>query len=297
MAGKYLAIIVSYNGFPEIIHCIESLQKGTCLPDLLVIDNNSTDTSILLLKELGIELIQLSENMGFGNAMNKGLTRAIQKKYEGVFLINQDVVVDKNCIQSILKSANNTQVISPIHLGNGKYELDQNFEKILKRQKINTRLKTWKDTAKRKEFPFVNAAFWYIPSALLNKIGGFNPVFFFTGEDVNFCNRLIFHGASVKIETSAEIQHRRVRNLDKATESRIFRASAEADILQFLLNINDSFFIAYLKCCAFLIRDSILKSDLNTLRWRCVFLIKWTKSLDQISLWRTQTKQQAPHFL
>lgn len=297
MAGKYLAIIVSYNGYPEILRCIESLQKGTCVPDLLVIDNNSTDTTTLILNELGIELIQLSENIGFGNAMNKGLKRAIQKKYDGSFLINQDVVVGKNCIQSILSSADNTHAISPIHLGNEKHELDQNFEKILKRQKINPRLKTWKDNAKRKEFPFVNAAFWYIPSALLNKIGGFHPAFFFTGEDVNFCNRLIFHGASVKIETSAEIHHSRVRNLDKATESRILRASAEADILQFLLNINNSLFIAYLKCCAFSIIDSILKSDFNTLRRRCIFLIKWTKSLNQISQWRAQTKQQAPHFL
>jgi GT2 family glycosyltransferase len=38
-------------------------------------------------------------------------------------------------------------------------------------------------------FPFVNAAAWFIPKHTLNKVGGFDPIFFHYGKEENYCQR------------------------------------------------------------------------------------------------------------
>jgi GT2 family glycosyltransferase len=54
---------------------------------------------------------------------------------------------------------------------------------------------------------FVNAAAWFIPSFILKKVGGFDPIFPQYAEDNDFVNRLHYHGYEVGICSYSFIKH------------------------------------------------------------------------------------------
>ena len=104
---KILSIIVSYNGEYLIKRCISHLFNSSVLSDILIIDNFSTDTTIKIIEKLiednpNLYLHKNQSNIGFGQACNIGLKYALDKKYDYVLLLNQDVYIDKNTISLLL---------------------------------------------------------------------------------------------------------------------------------------------------------------------------------------------------
>ena len=70
--------------------------------EIIIVDNASKDASCELIanKYPQLKLIRNSENEGFGRANNKGI---ISSKGDYVLLINSDVYVCENTINSTLK--------------------------------------------------------------------------------------------------------------------------------------------------------------------------------------------------
>jgi GT2 family glycosyltransferase len=98
---------------------------------------------------------------------------------------------------------------------------------------------------------FTNAAFWFIPRYIVQKIGGFNPLFFHYGEDVNWSNRLHYHGYNFVCLLNESLVHDRVKigNQFLFNENLLRRAI----VLQ-LTNINKPFLLSL-----FLINVDIFK--------------------------------------
>lgn len=69
--------------------------------EIIYVDNGSKDNSVDLIHQKlpTIKIIPISENIGFGSALNYGLGRV---KNEIIFLLNNDTVIDKDCIKEIL---------------------------------------------------------------------------------------------------------------------------------------------------------------------------------------------------
>ncbi len=67
-------IVVNYNVYQDVIKCIESIYKFLNKKsfEILVVDNNSSDRSILNINSIykDVKLISLKENKGFGAANN-----------------------------------------------------------------------------------------------------------------------------------------------------------------------------------------------------------------------------------
>ena len=56
---------------------------------------------------------------------------------------------------------------------------------------------------------FINAAAWLLTTDCINVVGDFDPIFFHTGEDVDYYNRLRFKQFRSGIVTTAKIVHLR----------------------------------------------------------------------------------------
>lgn len=97
---KTTVVIPNYNGMDYLRDCLESLQKGSIVPEIIVVDNGSADGSTSLVKEQfpSVMLISLPENQGFSAAVNLGIHRA-QTEY--VFLLNNDTVVAEDTIAAL----------------------------------------------------------------------------------------------------------------------------------------------------------------------------------------------------
>ncbi len=109
-------IIVSYNSEKEIINCINSLlpQLNDINGEILVIDNNSIDNTISLIKEIenkSFSIIQNSENLGYTIANNQGIKEA---KGEYLLLLNPDTIVPNGVINNLLNEIKNNDAIGAI---------------------------------------------------------------------------------------------------------------------------------------------------------------------------------------
>ncbi|WP_396601595.1 glycosyltransferase family 2 protein [Algibacter sp. R77976] len=205
-------IIVSYNGMKWLEKCLNSCGDY----NVIVVDNASTDNSVSFIKKQysQITLLEQKANLGFGQANNLGITYALNKGADYVFLLNQDAYLKSNTISELIKvHKNNSEyaILSPIQLNGEGNKLDRNFSKYLKYDYNNFFHfdAITKNLSEIYLVPFVNAASWLIPKNTLLKVGGFDPLFFHYGEDDNYCQRLRYHKLKVGIVPHTFVMHDR----------------------------------------------------------------------------------------
>lgn len=101
---KTVAVIIpNYNGKKYLADCFNSLKKQTYRDfRVIMVDNGSTDGSCQFVRDNypRAEVIELSENTGFANAVNVGI-KSCSEKY--VFLLNNDTICDEGAIEALVK--------------------------------------------------------------------------------------------------------------------------------------------------------------------------------------------------
>lgn len=211
---KISVIIVTYNGEQWLSACLNSIFASTVSVNVVVVDNFSSDNTCKIIKQFpDVNLITLNENTGFGHANNVGISYALKQNIDYVFLLNQDAYLEETTLEELTGvHQKNTDygIISPIHLNGTGLGLDHNFSNYMLKNKAllfdalkNTYLKAIYDV------PFVNAAGWLIPKKILETVGGFDPIFHHYGEDVNYCQRLLFHGFKIGVVPNVYMRHDR----------------------------------------------------------------------------------------
>ncbi|KXI28499.1 glycosyltransferase family 2 protein [Paraglaciecola hydrolytica] len=217
MTIKVLAIVVTYNGKDWIDYCVGSLLASKPVPDIICIDNNSTDGTQQYLMERypDVGLIKSTENLGFGKGNNLGLQKCLDEGYDYAFLLNQDARVEPDTIQKLVVAhRQNTEygVLSPIHRAYDNNILDGNFTiylgssntpKYVSDVILGNKLKDIYDTS------FVNAALWLVSKQCLLTVGIFDPVFTHYCEDQDFLDRVRGSGLKVGIVPVALANHAR----------------------------------------------------------------------------------------
>lgn len=214
---KCCTIIVTYNGEKWIEKCLSSLFESTYSTDLIVIDNGSTDKSVLLTKEApgNIQIVETGENLGFGGANNIGIKMALSQGYDYFFLLNQDTWVEPDAIELLIKGLEENSeygILSPIHMNGQQSAFDKNFRKFVRRYKV---VETPFDEANLSrhtspiEAGFVNAAAWMIPRKCIEEVGVFSPLFYHYAEDNNYCHRVLNKGIKIGVIKESTIYHDR----------------------------------------------------------------------------------------
>ncbi|MDD3137455.1 MAG: glycosyltransferase family 2 protein [Lachnospiraceae bacterium] len=108
---KVTIIIPNYNGKHFMQPCLESLAHQTYKEfKILVVDNASSDDSLLYMKEAypNIEVISLTENFGFSKAVNVGIKHATTPY---VILLNNDTTVDAHYVETMVAAIESSNQI------------------------------------------------------------------------------------------------------------------------------------------------------------------------------------------
>jgi GT2 family glycosyltransferase len=159
--------------------------------------------------------------LGFGQANNIGIKYALAQGAEYVFLLNQDAYLQEGCIETLIEThKKNTAygILSPIHLNGQGNRLDRNFSNYIN---YTANPDFYSDFVLKKplqeiyEVPFVNAAGWLLSRDILEKVGGFDPIFFHYGEDDNYCQRARFHGFKIGVVPTTFLYHDRAERPKK----------------------------------------------------------------------------------
>ena len=105
-----LAIIVlNWNGADDTLNCVESLQQQTLRPEIIIVDNNSSDDSVERFedhiksqKKDAPILIKNSQNLGFAGGINTGLIYAKEHNFEYIGVLNPDAIADKKWCRALV---------------------------------------------------------------------------------------------------------------------------------------------------------------------------------------------------
>lgn len=220
-------IIVTYNGENWLGRCIGNTLLSTVPVTIIVVDNGSSDNTVLQIEEHfpQVTLIETKQNLGFAKANNIGIKKALENNADFVFLLNQDAwFLSNNVLEELVKIGKNNPeygIVSPVHLNGTGTGLDKNFALYVKSRNFNTELQQQctNDTMIH-EVDFVNAAAWLLSKECLIKVGGFDThTFKHYGEDVNYVQRLHFAKLKIGVVANCYISHdREFRTADAAKE-------------------------------------------------------------------------------
>ena len=103
MNAQVSVIIPNYNNVSLLKELLSSLDKIKTPFDIIIVDNNSQDDSVLFIKENypQIKLIVNKQNEGFAKAVNQAI-KVAETPY--LFLLNNDTVVCDDTIEELLKT-------------------------------------------------------------------------------------------------------------------------------------------------------------------------------------------------
>lgn len=109
-------VIVNYNGDQYQNDCIESIYEMKYQNfEIIVVDSNSTDESIVHLRDRfpKIHIIEISENVGVARGNNIGISYGIGIGCEYTLLLNNDVIVEKELLTTLINKASEKVITVP----------------------------------------------------------------------------------------------------------------------------------------------------------------------------------------
>jgi len=217
---KVAVIIVNYNGLkylPDLFGSLFKFPPESVSQEILVIDNNSTDNSISWLKEHypEVKILQQSENLGFAQANNLGMQYAIDQNFDYVFLLNQDTLIEKGCLDSLaaqIEESDKYGAVQPrimLHpqtelvnsLGNRIHFLGFGYTYGHKHRFEELSLTD-------NQVDYCSGAAVLFKTEVLKKVGLFDPELFMYHEDLDLGWRLSLNGWDNLVCDQAVIYHK-----------------------------------------------------------------------------------------
>lgn len=217
---KIFVIVVTYKGQQWYDKCFISLKESTLPVEVVVVDNTQGDADRKYIHEHfpEIHIIKPKENLGFGRANNIGIRYALAQGCDYVFLLNQDAWVRPDTFSELIRIHQlHTEygLLSPMHLTADESHIENGVLQYVDDHRI-TNPKLLEDLYFNRlsdvyATTYINAAAWLLPRKTIEKIGGFDPIYYHYGEDDDYLNRLRFHKIKIGICPKLQIVHDSVR--------------------------------------------------------------------------------------
>jgi len=222
-------VIVSYNGRDYLRRCLVSLQAHlrAVEHEVIVVDNASRDGTPQMVREAfpQVRLIARDTNAGFAGGANHGLRAA---RGDAILLLNPDTTIDGDILSpmlSYLDAQPDTGILAP-KLANEDGSLQLSCRAfpgfstaIFNRYSLLTRLLPKNRFSQRylmSDFDhsriagvdWVSAACWLLPRSTYERVGPLDEGYFWSIEDVDYCQRVHRAGLRVVYFPQAAVTHR-----------------------------------------------------------------------------------------
>lgn len=263
---KLSIIIVSYNTEELLLDCIKSIEENLQQfeYEIIVVDNNSADGSVGLLKSRysNIKLIENNYNAGFAKANNQGL---LLSAGEYILLLNSDTVILGEAIDTLVtfmdihqeaaicgpRLLNSDRTLQlPCRRGFPRFLNSishfTGLDKLLPQNKVlGSYLMTYMESSIDHEVDAVSGACMLIRKNVLCTIGGLlDESFFMHFEDIDLCFRAKKHGYRVYYVHNAEVIHLKGQSSKLRSEG-VTRNFFDSALIYFRKNYKEENAIAY----------------------------------------------------
>lgn len=236
-------IIVNYNVEYFLEQCLNSTFKAleNCKGEVFVVDNNSIDGSVDMVREKFPEAILIAnkDNKGFSSANNQAM-RIAKGRY--VLLLNPDTVVEENtfekCIHFMDKNPNSGGLGVRMLDGKGKFlpeskrglpTPDVAFYKIFgisrlfpKSKKFGKYHLGYLDEFETNKIEILSGAYMMMRKEALDKVGLLDEDFFMYGEDIDLSWRIVQGGYDNYYFPETNIIHYKGESTKKSSVNYVF---------------------------------------------------------------------------
>jgi N-acetylglucosaminyl-diphospho-decaprenol L-rhamnosyltransferase len=193
-------LVVTYNSG----HCVDALAQGLArLPHLIFVDNASDDDTCARVRSLlpHAQLIEMSQNFGFGVANNRGLETV---RTEFALLLNPDCVIDPGKIDALVAAASMwpsaTMLVPQLVDGSGRIQTNYSWPR-----------ESWVPKTGAADGPtnvgYACAAVVLLRMSLLANVGVFDPLFFLYYEDEDLCLRVFESRGQILVIPTVRVVH------------------------------------------------------------------------------------------
>ncbi|AOF82015.1 glycosyl transferase 21 family protein [Methyloversatilis sp. RAC08] len=207
---------VNYNSSRFVIESLRSLDRSM-FDAIVVVDNCSPkdDVAIICSTYPEVHLLQLRENVGFGEGCNAGARWLIDERgVDVVFFLNPDTRVDPRAVAEMLKGFEDpcVGVVAP------RITTDETRPRIWYG---GGEMKWWKGSVSIDHFGeldesvsmhardvgFASGCAFMVTRAVYLEVGGFHPAYFMYEEDVEFSLAVLQAGKRIRLIPSAVVRH------------------------------------------------------------------------------------------
>lgn len=214
---KLSVVILNWNGKNDTLACLTSLEYTEAPSfDMIVVDNGSTDDSVVEIKKRfpQVILLETGQNLGYAGGNNVGIDYAIKQGADLILLLNNDTIVGRHFITSLLKSAQDHPMRGVI----GAYPI-----RMADPEKIDHLGGRWNNTTATfdliglgaprgfknyQPLDYVCGCSILIRKQVFEKIGLLEPTFFLFWEEADFCMRAKKAGFEIGVCYEAELLHK-----------------------------------------------------------------------------------------
>ena len=208
MSNKVTYIIVTWNNENEISDCLESIIKYTTVGyEIIVLDNNSTDSTVELIHQRfpTVKLLNKGKNYGFAEGNNLALQEVIT---DFVCFINPDTILLEDIVTPSISLLNMNDKVGLVGSKLVNYDMsDQascfNFAgewslpfEILHMGKLMPKKLKKKYFVNYSKLKNVTSVPWIIGAEMIMRtsdaryIGGFSTEYFMYTEDMDLCMKV-----------------------------------------------------------------------------------------------------------
>ncbi|MCL4366985.1 glycosyltransferase family 2 protein [Patescibacteria group bacterium] len=210
-------IIVTFNSQVAIKKCIQTLLSFYPHSPIYIIDNNSTDETVNIVKKFSqVRLIQSMENLGFSKANNLA-SESIQTKF--VCFLNPDTVLLNK--QNLINLAEDLEQNEKFGLVGPKIiHPDGRIQKTVRNLPTlrNAFLEYVLNHQGSYDFyqpkssvlvivPSITGAVMMLKTELFRKVGGFSEKFFLYYEDLDLCQKIANSNLKIGYDPQVVISH------------------------------------------------------------------------------------------
>ncbi len=201
MSDSVTAVVVTFNRKKYLIECLKALKTQTYgITKIIIIDNASTDGTQQFIRDSGIlddsrfRYFHLEENTGGAGGFNKGMGLALESYPDWLWVMDDDVAPNSDCLQELLKYKHISECIHPRKiLKNGKDDVWEHHIDILTGGKT---ILTNKSFENGKSIVFTNVACFegmLVSRRIVEEIGLPDSKYFISDDDTLFGIKASIH--------------------------------------------------------------------------------------------------------
>ncbi|MDO5406080.1 MAG: glycosyltransferase family 2 protein [Eubacteriales bacterium] len=184
-----VAVVVTYNRMKLLEKCVESLQGQSVVPDIMIIDNASTDGTAELFRnsKKNVHYYNTGSNLGGAGGFSYGIEKAVEKGYKYIWILDDDTMPTETALEAFVQKDNELKgkygFLSSKVLWKDESICTMNIQKI-------TKWKQLKEYDKCEKIQYASFVSLFVKAETVKSVGLPYKDFFIWADDWEYTRRI-----------------------------------------------------------------------------------------------------------